>query len=170
MNCRFISIGDFSDKQRLKDFDCSVEQLNVYLSRFARKNDSLGIGRTFLALEDDGSIAGYFTLATAQVRFEEIPENLVSKLPKYPIPALRIARLAVRRDLQGKGMGKMLLKEAFRRIVLVSENTGLKFIIVDAKEPSKSFYEKYGFIRSKDNGLCFFLPIETVRMAMLSNV
>ena len=48
----------------------------------------------------------------------------------------------------------------------VSEITGLKFIIVDAKEDSKTFYEHYGFIQFAEKELCYFLPVETVRMAI----
>ena len=87
-------------------------------------------------------------------------------MPKYPIPALRIARLAVGKDLQGKGIGKWLLTQAFIKIVHVAEITGLYLIIVDAKETSKSFYEHYGFINFKDKELSYFLPVETVRKAM----
>lgn len=161
-----ISIKEITSKATLKIFDCGIEALNIYLSRYAKKNDDLGIGKTFIALENY-NIAGYFTLSTAQINFEELPEEYRGKLPKYPIPALRIARLAVSNDFKGKGVGKWLLTQSFKKILQVAEVTGLYFIIVDAKESSKSFYEHYGFIKLNDNNLTYFLPVETVRIAIM---
>lgn len=137
MSFKLVSIKDVP-KPKLKKFDCSTEVLNEFLSRYSLKNDD---------------IVGYFTLATEQVVFEDIPDEYRGKLPKYPIPSLRIARLAVDKDLHGKGIGKWLLAQVFIKIVHVAEITGLYFIIVDAKETSKSFYEHYGFIKFKDKDL-----------------
>lgn len=163
---RLVSIKETRSKTVLKKFDCGTEVLNSFLVRYALKNDELGIGRTFIALDDDDQISGYFTLATAQVAYKEIPEDYKVKLPKYPIPALRIARLAVSKDLQGKGIGKWLLAQAFTKIIQVADVTGLYFIIVDAKETSKSFYEHYGFQKFIDEDLSYFMLVDTVRKAI----
>lgn len=163
---RLVSIKEIKSKTVLKKFDCGTEVLNSFLVRYALKNDELGIGRTFIALDDDDQISGYFTLATAQVAYKEIPEDYKVKLPKYPIPALRIARLAVSKDLQGKGIGKWLLAQAFTKIIQVADVTGLYFIIVDAKETSKSFYEHYGFQKFIDEDLSYFMLVDTVRKAI----
>lgn len=132
----------------------------------ARKNDSIGIGRPFVALDDSGVIAGHFTLATAQVKYTEIPEHQRLKLPKYPIPALSIARLASERKFQGKGVGRWLLKQAFIKAVQVADITGLYLITVDAKETSKGFYEHYGFSRLEDEELSYYMPVDTIRKAI----
>ncbi len=163
---RLVSVKEISPKSVLKKFDCEVEALNEFLSRYALKNDELGIGKTFVALNENNQIAGYFTLATAQVAYQEIPDDFKEKLPKYPIPALRIARLAVNKDLKGKGIGKWLLAQAFIKAIHVADVTGLYFIIVDAKETSKSFYEHYGFHKFFDEDLSYFILVDTVRKAM----
>ena len=165
MSFRLISITNVQ-KASLKKFDCNIGVLNEFLSKYAQKNDALGIGKTFVALNEKDEVAGYFTLATAQISFESIPTEFRGKLPKYPIPALRIARLAVDKDFQGKGVGKWLLSQAFIKAVQVAEVTGLYFIIVDAKESSKSFYEHYGFQKLNDGELCYFILVETVRKAI----
>ena len=162
-----VSIKEIKSKSTLKKFDCDTEVLNSFLSGYALKNDELGIGRTFVALDENNQIAGYFTLAMAQVAYNEIPEDFKGKLPKYPIPALRIARLAVSKDLQGKGVGKWLLAQAFTKIIHVADVTGLYFfIIVDAKESSKRFYENYGFQKFMDEELSYFILVDTVRKAI----
>jgi GNAT superfamily N-acetyltransferase len=136
MSYELVSIKDIQPKSRLKKFDCGIEELNEFLSRYSLKNDALGIGKTFVAFDENEDVVGYFTLATAQVVFQDIPDDYRGKLPKYPIPALRIARLAVGKNSQGKGIGKWLLAQAFLKIIHVAEITGLYFIIVDAKETS----------------------------------
>ena len=162
---KLVSVKEISPKSAFKKFDCDVNELNEFFSRFALKNDELGIGKTFVALDKDNKIAGYFTLATAQVAFDTIPDNYRNRLPKYPIPSLRIARLAVNKDFKGMGVGKWLLSQAFIKILHVADVTGIYFIIVDAKETSKSFYEHFGFIKFFDQKLSYFLPVETVRKA-----
>ena len=162
---RLVPVKDIS-KSSLKHFDCNIEELNTFLSRYSQKNDALGIGKTFIVLDEKENIEGYFTLATAQVALEEIPDDFKGKLPKYPIPALRIARLAVSKDSQGKGIGRWLLAQAFIKAVQVADVTGLYFIIVDAKESSKSFYEHYGFQKLYNKELCYFILAETVRKAI----
>lgn len=165
MSFKLVAIKDVP-KAKLKKFDCGTEVLNEFLSRYSFKNDILGIGKTFVAFNKNEDVVGYFTLAAAQVLFEDIPDNYRAKLPRYPIPALRIARLAVGKNLQGKGIGKWLLTQAFIKIIHVAEITGLYFIIVDAKETSKSFYEHYGFIKFNDKEFSYFLTVDTVRKAM----
>lgn len=165
MSFKLVSIKDVP-KAKLKKFDCGTEVLNEFLFRYSLKNDTLGIGKTFVAFDENEEVVGYFTLATSQVVFEDIPDDYRAKLPRYPIPALRIARLAVGKDLQGKGIGKWLLTQAFIKIIHVAEITGLYFIIVDTKETSKSFYEHYGFIKFNDKDLSYFLTVDTVRKAM----
>ena len=165
MSFKLAAIKDVP-KAKLKKFDCGTEVLNEFLSQYSFKNDILGIGKTFVAFNKNEDVIGYFTLAAAQVLFEDIPDNYRAKLPRYPIPALRIARLAVGKNLQGKGIGKWLLTQAFIKIIHVAEITGLYFIIVDAKETSKSFYEHYGFIKFNDKEFSYFLTVDTVRKAM----
>ena len=81
---KLVSIKNIQQKSQLKKFNCDIDALNEFLSRYALKNDQLGIGKTFVALDNQEKIAGYFTLATAQVVYQEIPDEYRGKLPKYP--------------------------------------------------------------------------------------
>ena len=161
-----VSVKDIQPKSKLKCLNCEVDELNEFLTRYANKNDELGIGKTFVALDENDKIVGYFTLATAQVVYQESPNEYRGKLPKYPIPALRIARLAVDKELKEKGIGKWLLAQAFVKIIQVADVTGIYFIIVDAKETSQSFYEHYGFIKFNDEVLTYFILVYTIRKAI----
>lgn len=149
-------------------FDCGVEALNTYLKRFAKKNDKLGIGRTYVLL-DKARAQGCYTVSMAQIEFKSLPKPSQGKLPRYPIPAVRIGRLAIDLSAQGKGLGELLLMDALDRCLRVSEEIALFAVVVDAKtQKAKEFYLKYGFIPLEDQPLGLFLPINTIGDCSLS--
>lgn len=148
-------------ENEVQSFSCGNSDLDKFLSKHALENDRNGYGKTFI-LEDDGFIVGFFTLCSSSIKFEEFPTTNSHHLPRYPIPCIRIARLAVQKESQGKGIGKELLKQAFLRILNVATTVGVRLIVVDAKESSKSFYEKYGFMRLKNDKLTYYLLVDTL--------
>ena len=146
-------------------FDSGNEELNLYFKKYALINDDNNIGKTFV-LSDNEDIIGFVTICNAQVEFQEMPATYTKWMPKYPVPAIRIARLAVDTKYQRKGYGTALLSFAFKKILLVSYNSGIKLVIVDAKDSSKAFYEGFGFKLLKE--LTYYLPIETLISAAIS--
>ncbi|MDR1950415.1 MAG: GNAT family N-acetyltransferase [Spirochaetaceae bacterium] len=151
----------------VKTFDCGNAVLNEYLRRYALKNDRLSIGKTFVALDDENRIAGYLTISGAQIDKAVLPEPVQMKLPRYPVPALRIARLAVDKKRQGQGTGAWLLRHAFIKALQIADMAGIYAVIVDAiDENAKGFYLKYGFIPFQAEPLALFLPLETIRQAL----
>ena len=83
-------------------------------------------------------------------------------LPRYPVPAYRIARFAVAKEKQGKGYGGEMLKNAIFRILEASFNAGIHLVVVDAKPSAAWFYEHYGFIRLQEDRNIYALPLATV--------
>ena len=160
-----MSIKDIASSS-LFDFDCGDEKLNTYLHLYAKQNEEKGVGKTFVLLDDD-VVVGFYTLSSAQIQFEELPPNLNKHFPHYPIPAIRIARLGVRKDKQNKGIGSLLLKSAFKRIVSAFINVGISFVVVEAKPEAKGFYEKYGFVCIDEQKLLYVISIFTVIKAMI---
>ncbi|RKZ57387.1 MAG: hypothetical protein DRR08_19090 [Candidatus Parabeggiatoa sp. nov. 2] len=57
--------------------------------------------------------------------FTTFPPSIQKKLPKYPVPIVRIGRLAVDNSMQGKGVGASLLKDALYRCVKLSKEVDL---------------------------------------------
>ena len=146
-------------KNLLKDFDCGNNDLNDYLKCFAYQNDKSGIGKTFVLFDDDIAV-GFVTLCSASINFEDVPKTM--KLPRYPIPAIKIARLAVDKRYQNKGFGKELLAFSLEKIAMLADFIGVRFVTVDAKEESKSFYEHFGFISLPTKKETYILPIDLV--------
>lgn len=164
-----VSVGDKGSYSGLENFDCGIPALNEYLTKYAFQNDKKGIGKTFLGIEDQ-KIVGFFTLSTAQVKLDCFPEDDKRLIPRYPIPAIRIARLAVMKNSQRKGYGRVLLKEAFTKILVASQSVGIYLVIVDAKDEAKPFYEHFGFRKLKTVESTYFLMVDTIRKAAFSSI
>ncbi|QEN05647.1 GNAT family N-acetyltransferase [Thiospirochaeta perfilievii] len=165
-----IKIIPISKKLELKQFDCGINELNVYLSQYSIANDKKNIGKTFVAVGEEHNFPlGYYTVSMVQVYFHELTDDIKKSLPKYPIPSMRIGKLAVSKGVQGKRIGAYLLRDSFLRAIRISEDVALKFIVVDAlNEKSKEFYIRYGFIPLKDNPLKLVISLDTIKMAFLS--
>ncbi len=163
-----ISITKVTPSQYSK-FSCGEQALDEYLRRFAKNHEKSNIGRTFVLLNDGSSpaVIGYYTLSTAQLHIEDLPELHQKKLPKYPVPASRLCRLAVDRSCQGQRLGEHLLTDAIKRVLQADASIAIHSLVVDAKhEKAKNFYLKYGFIPLNKKDLTLFLPIVTLRQSI----
>jgi GNAT superfamily N-acetyltransferase len=94
---------------------------------------------------EGGKILGFVTVAAAEVEIAGLPISRRKGLPSYPLPALRIARLAVDSRAQGRGVGAELLKQALMLAKRTAEAVGCVGVLVDAKPGAVAFYERYGF-------------------------
>ena len=148
-------------------FDCGYPELNQFFRHYALKNDRLSIGKTFVAVTETDEPAGYLTVTTAQIAAESLSDELKATLPRYPVPAFRIGKLAVDLRFQGCGVGRWLLTHAFQKAVDVSQQVGLFAVLVDAiDETAKTFYVKYRFIPLEGHPLILCLPLATIKAAM----
>ncbi len=146
-------------------FQCGVAALDRYLKKQAKQDSKRRISRTFVATKPDNQnlVIGYYTLSSLSIELSQLPEKLVRKLPKHPLPAALIGRLAVSRAAQGQGVGKMLLADAVKRTLAVSEQIAIYALVVDAIDDSAiGFYEQVGFTRLSDDSPRLFLPLKTI--------
>lgn len=161
--------SEISKKHDRNRFDCEIEPLNDYLKKFARQNHENDISLTIVATDEDDSktVLGYYSVSSGEVAFDDLPAGISKKLPKYPVPIMRIGRLAVDKTQKGKGLGTGLLVDALQRALAAADIIGVFAIVVDAKnDAAKSFYKKYGFIEFKDKPMVLFIAIETIRDAV----
>ncbi len=126
-------------------FDCEEENLNLFLKRYAKQNQFKHyIGTTYVAAYQN-RVIGYVSVSSGSIRVDELRKLNVKNLPKYPLPILRLTRLAVDKDYRQKGIGKALLKWVLKLTLKQKEQFGCFGLVVDAKEQSVAFYEQYGF-------------------------
>lgn len=143
-------------------FDCSVPALNDYLRQRAGQHQRDGIATTHVLIDDLQSfrILGYCSLSAAQLYLHDLHEEDRRRLPAYPVPAMRMGRLAVSSAEQGKGYGQLLLGHAVNLALSVRHTMGIRVLVVDAKDiQAASFYERYGFRRTASEVLTLYLPI-----------
>jgi GNAT superfamily N-acetyltransferase len=151
-------------------FECGSEPLNTYLKQTARQHTERGISRTFVLVEESAhepkQIAGYFTLNICQLRAEQLPPEVARRLPRE-VAGVKLGRLAIAKDRQRQGLGKLLLIAAMKRFIEVFDSAGGIGLFVDAKDhAAKAYYERFGFVPLPDNPLLLFLPLQTIREAL----
>lgn len=128
-------------------FESGDRALDTWFHRYAGQNQFRHrIGVTYVAVES-GVILGFVTVAAGEVQVEAISAASRAGLPAYPIPVLRIGRLAVSGSRQGKGLGESLLRYAFHLAQRASLEFGCAGVVVDAKPKAVQFYERFGFRR-----------------------
>ncbi|MEK6288361.1 MAG: GNAT family N-acetyltransferase [Acidobacteriota bacterium] len=165
MATRQLIIERLSSHHDRSEFDCGVGELNVYLQKYASQHQRKGVGRTYVATEDDPErVLGYYTISAGAVDFDTVPENL----PRHPIPVVLIGRLAVDIGARGRGLGETLLIHALGSAQRVAEIAGVYAVVVDALDKqAKSFYLKYGFKELADDHLHLYLPVRTINKLKL---
>ena len=129
-------------------FDCGVEALNRYLRTLAAQHRAKGIATTFVLVDADqpATILGYYSLSAATLALERLAEADRKGLPAYPIPAVRIGRLAASAAHRGQRLGELLLANAIKRTLLARHTLGVYAVVVEAKDGNaEAFYRKYGF-------------------------
>lgn len=138
-------------------FDCGHPFLNEYLRQFARQNNNSGIARAFVLVPEAGNpVAGYYTLSAGALAFDDVPEAVRRRLPKYPIPVARIGELAVDASQQGQGLSGLLLVDALKRIAGASQALAVWAVVTDPiDEKAVSFWNHFGFEPLRDDKTMF---------------
>lgn len=148
-----------------KAFCCGVEPLDRYLREQAGQDARKRVAAPFVLCEgESNTVLGYYTLSALSIDVGAWPEDVVRKLPRYPvIPAMLLGRLAVDSRLRGKGMGEYLLMSALHRALIASREVAAVAVIVDAKDNNAvAFYHHYEFTTFVDEPNRLFLPMETI--------
>lgn len=140
-----IEIRLLQKEDDTSSFDCKESNLNLFLKQYAKQNQFKHyIGTTYIAIFDN-KVIGYVSVSSSSIRVDELGELIVKKLPQYPLPILRLTRLAVDKNYQHKGIGQTLLKWVLKLTLKQKEQFGCFGLVVDAKHESVMFYEQYGF-------------------------
>ena len=156
------------DHERLA-FDCGQPVLNEWLKDRAGQFDRRDLSRTFVAtLPNESRVLGYYALSTHRVVYDQLPAVDSKGLPRLDIPVVLIGRLAVDRDVQGQGLGALLLVDALRRSQQISDQVGIRAVEVDAlDDAAQGFYLRFGFRPLLDDPRHLFLSMHEIRKLKL---
>ena len=118
---------------------------------------------TYLALVGS-TVAGYYSMVVGETAFVDAPERLAKGLPRYPIPVMIIARMAVDLRFQGRKFGTALLADAMRRTLAVANIAGIRGVIVHAKDArAAGFYARFGFTAFPEKPLLLYRLLKDIR-------
>ncbi len=168
-----VMVRRLEEADVVENFDCNDPALNSYVKKHAWSNQQKSfIGVTYVVVDEAApqTVLGYFTLATSSIPRDAFPKKHVRGLPTYDLPLILLARLAVDHRFEGKGLGTLLLKEAFKISLNIAERVGCRCIITEAYPDKVGWYAKYGFVSLEESAenkptRRMFLDIRTLRLA-----
>jgi GNAT superfamily N-acetyltransferase len=153
---------------RVDQFSCGEASLDRWLTAYAGQNQQRDAARSFVTIEPDGKVAGYYTLVAAQVEHEQATSTVNKGLSRhFPIPVALIARLAVTTQYQGTGLGRSLLLDALQRVLRASDQLAVRAVTVDALDDrAAAFYRHFGFEPSPLEPRTLMVPLDAIRRAL----
>ena len=130
------------DRTRFRSGDTDLDR---FFQAYAGQNQFRHhIGTTYVAVEGR-DVCGYLTVAAGSIEIDDLPTAARRRLPGYPLPILRVARLAVDVGFQGSGVGRELLRFALGLALRMRTDYGCVGVVVDAKPVAVPFYLRFGF-------------------------
>lgn len=127
-------------------FRSGQSQVDDWLATKAWQQQEKHLSVTKVLLDETGGIAGYYTLATGQVDFSDLPADVARRLPRRALPVAILAWLGVRVNCQGQGLGRQLMAQALRDCHEASQSFAFVAVILDCvDERAKSFYQHWDF-------------------------
>lgn len=159
-----VDIAPLGRRHDRTSFGCGEPALDEFFQRHALQNQERRISRTYVATpRDDTRVLGFYTLAAGSVPVQDLPRAERRRLPRYPMPVVRLARLAVDHAAHGGGVGRALLANALLRSARAADIVGVFAVEVYAKESAVAFYHRFDFAPLEDDHRHLYLPMRTVR-------
>lgn len=169
-----IRVRRLEPKDDRSEFRSGNIDLDRFFQRYAGQNQFRHhIGTTYVAVQGDRSV-GFVTVSSGEMAAEKLAKNLRRRLPAYPLPILRLARLAVDERFQGQGIGRLLLRAMLELALELRDRVGCIGVVVDAKPDALPFYSSLGFtpidlisgaLGDRPEPIAMFLPIDQIAVA-----
>lgn len=159
MSLRCSAPQPLAGAHQLSSFACGEATLDDWLKRRALVNQLSGASRTFVVVDANNQVLGYYAMAAGAVAHRDATSSVRRNMPD-PVPVVVLARLAVDQRAQGMQLGAAMLQDAVSRALAVSHNAGVRALLVHALHPqARQFYEHYGFQPSPLNPLTLMLRL-----------
>ncbi|MFK3664196.1 GNAT family N-acetyltransferase [Ochrobactrum teleogrylli] len=150
----------------VSEFSCGKPTLDHWLKTRALSNQQKGF-TAVLVVHEAGRVVGYYGLAPTAVVPAVMPRSIRTGQPPDPVPCLLLGQLATDTGWTGQGIGTGLVKHALLRCVLASSLIGGRALMVNAvDEEAALFWERRGFLRSKDDHLVLLRSIPDIAASL----
>ena len=146
-----------------KEFDCNNKMINRFVQKNLKKRVKKHLNQAYVLLEDERFV-GFYTLDSFSIAKNnfEVEEHKPSGLPPI-VPLIKLSMIGIDKSLQGKGLGKRLLRDVFLKVYQISKLAGCIGIYLLAEKEAISFYENLGFVAIKeDEPLPMFLTLDVI--------
>jgi len=141
-----------------RKFDCGQSVVNDWLQTKALQQQTKRLSVTKVLLDEQSAIAGFYTLATGQVEFGDLPAELARHLPRRALPVAIVAWLGINRQHQRRQLGGRMLAQALRDCCLAGETFAFIAVVLDCVDDrAKTFYERWDFQELPGNPNRLFL-------------
>ena len=148
---------------QVDSFDCGETALNQFLQRYALVNQKANSAQTYVCCQDD-VVVGFYSLAVGSVEPEAVPPRVMKGLARHPLPVMILARLAVDKENQRRGLGQALLKNALLRTAQAADIAGIRCLLVHAKnDAARQWYESWEFEPSPTEPYHQFLILKDLK-------
>jgi GNAT superfamily N-acetyltransferase len=148
-----------SEETVIKPFDSGDADLNDFLMNDAKKHLNSLLTATYLIKVQDEIIA-YFCLSNDcltkdnedKSAWNKVNRTIDNEKRRRNYPAVKIGRLAVAKNYAGLGFGKLIIRIVRELYTNKQQQSGCRFITVDAYRNALSFYEKnlFKYMTDKD--------------------
>lgn len=153
-----LSLHQLAKEHPRREFRCGNSQVDDWLATKALQNQEKHLSVTRVVLDDARAIAGYYTLATGQVDFGDLPAATTKRLPKRLLPVAVLAWLGVAATRRGQGLGRLLLAQALRDCYEAGKTFAFVAVILDCiDDAAKAFYQQWDFDELPGNPARLFL-------------
>ena len=142
-----VDIRPLAREDDRSGFTCGEPAIDRFFQHYAGQNQfKLHLAVTYVAVLD-GELAGFATVSVGSLERFQVPRPTArARLPAYPMPILRLARMGVARSAQRKGLGISLLQFVLKLALIQRDTLGCVGVVTDAKASAVRFYERLGFV------------------------
>ncbi|MDJ0762474.1 MAG: N-acetyltransferase [Myxococcota bacterium] len=153
------AIEQLEKHHQRKCFKSGVDAVDQWLKKSARQAQEKRLSVTRVLIEEPDTIAGYYTLAMGQVSFDELPLEIVRKLPGTLLPIITLAWLGIDQRYQGSGLGGRILAQALADCHRTGQVMPFVAVLLDcATKEAKRFYQHYDFEGLPGHPMKLMLP------------
>jgi GNAT superfamily N-acetyltransferase len=129
-----------------KAFRSGQAQVDDWIATKGLQHQEKHLSVTRVLRDEGGTAAGYYTLATGQFDFSDLPGEVVRKLPRRQLPVAVLAWLGVDAGFQGRGLGRLLLAQAPRDCHEAGRTFAFIAVILDCvDDAARAFHRKFDF-------------------------
>lgn len=166
MSRAYETVRKLAPTDQVAEFDCGQPALNQYLQRFALTNQKAQAAQTYVCTVQ-GQVVGFYSLTVGSVAPSLSPARVVKGLARHPVPVMILARLAVDRAHQQRGLGRALLKDALLRTLQAADIAGIRCLLVHAKDDAaRLWYQSWDFEPGPADPYQLFLLLKDIRLAL----